>query len=76
MQILFYDANGHDRTLTAKELASATITTDTLLWVNASKAQIVKAKLPKELAGEPAEVHQGTDEVLLKRIRTALRALR
>ena len=35
------------------------------------------AKLPKELAGEPPPpVHPGTDEVLLKRIRTALRALR
>ncbi|WP_250036034.1 DUF4388 domain-containing protein [Paractinoplanes maris] len=34
------------------------------------------ARLPKELAGESPPVHQGTDEVLLKRIRTALRALR
>ncbi|MEU8658022.1 DUF4388 domain-containing protein [Actinoplanes philippinensis] len=34
------------------------------------------AKLPKEMAGEAPPVHQGTDEVLLKRIRTALRALR
>ena len=34
------------------------------------------AKLPKELVGEAPPVHQGTDEVLLKRIRTALRALR
>ncbi|GIM88985.1 DUF4388 domain-containing protein [Paractinoplanes toevensis] len=34
------------------------------------------AKLPKEVASEPAPVHPGTDEVLLKRIRTALRALR
>ncbi|XVU27017.1 DUF4388 domain-containing protein [Actinoplanes sp. CA-054009] len=35
------------------------------------------AKLPKEVAGEPSPpVHPGTDEVLLKRIRTALRALR
>ncbi|MEU4623213.1 DUF4388 domain-containing protein [Actinoplanes sp. NPDC023801] len=34
------------------------------------------AKLPKEMAGESPPVHQGTDEVLLKRIRTALRALR
>ncbi|MCO8274625.1 DUF4388 domain-containing protein [Actinoplanes sp. TRM 88003] len=34
------------------------------------------AKLPKEVAGEPPPAHQGTDEVLLKRIRTALRALR
>ncbi|MGK5684928.1 DUF4388 domain-containing protein [Actinoplanes sp. URMC 104] len=34
------------------------------------------AKLPKELAGEPPPVHPGADEVLLKRIRTALRALR
>jgi hypothetical protein len=34
------------------------------------------AKLPKELAGEPPPAHTGTDEVLLKRIRTALRALR
>ncbi|MBL7256189.1 DUF4388 domain-containing protein [Paractinoplanes lichenicola] len=34
------------------------------------------ARLPKEVAGEPPPVHQGTDEVLLKRIRTALRALR
>ncbi|SNY34798.1 DUF4388 domain-containing protein [Paractinoplanes atraurantiacus] len=35
------------------------------------------AKLPKEVAGEPPPpVHPGTDEVLLKRIRTALRALR
>jgi hypothetical protein len=34
------------------------------------------AKLPKELAAEPPQMHSGTDEVLLKRIRTALRALR
>ncbi|MBM2621779.1 ADAM 12 protein [Actinoplanes sp. LDG1-06] len=34
------------------------------------------AKLPKEVAGEAPPVHPGTDEVLLKRIRTALRALR
>ncbi|GLY01554.1 MULTISPECIES: DUF4388 domain-containing protein [Actinoplanes] len=35
------------------------------------------AKLPKEMAAaENPPVHQGTDEVLLKRIRTALRALR
>jgi hypothetical protein len=34
------------------------------------------AKLPKDLAAEPPPVHPGTDEVLLKRIRTALRALR
>jgi hypothetical protein len=34
------------------------------------------AKLPKEMAGESPPVHQGADEVLLKRIRTALRALR
>jgi len=34
------------------------------------------AKLPKELAAEPPPIHQGADEVLLKRIRTALRALR
>jgi uncharacterized protein DUF4388 len=34
------------------------------------------AKLPKELAADPPPVHPGTDEVLLKRIRTALRALR
>ena len=31
---------------------------------------------PKEIAGEPPPPHTGTDEVLLKRIRTALRALR
>jgi hypothetical protein len=35
------------------------------------------AKLPKDLADEPPPAeHPGTDEVLLKRIRTALRALR
>ena len=34
------------------------------------------AKLPKDLAAEPPPMHTGTDEVLLKRIRTALRALR
>jgi hypothetical protein len=34
------------------------------------------AKLPKELAAEPPQIHTGMDEVLLKRIRTALRALR
>ncbi len=34
------------------------------------------AKLPKELIDEPPPAHPGTDEVLLKRIRTALRALR
>lgn len=34
------------------------------------------AKLPKEVAGEPPPQHPGTDEVLLKRIRTALRAMR
>jgi hypothetical protein len=34
------------------------------------------ARLPKDVAAEPPPVHTGTDEVLLKRIRTALRALR
>jgi hypothetical protein len=34
------------------------------------------AKLPKDLAAEPPPIHTGTDEVLLKRIRTALRSLR
>jgi hypothetical protein len=34
------------------------------------------ARLPKDLAGEEPTAHPGTDEVLLKRIRTALRALR
>jgi hypothetical protein len=34
------------------------------------------AKLPKDLAAEPPPVHTGTDEVLLTRIRSALRALR
>ena len=34
------------------------------------------AKLPKDVAAEGPPVHTGTDEVLLKRIRTALRALR
>ncbi|BCJ51496.1 hypothetical protein Asp14428_29710 [Actinoplanes sp. NBRC 14428] len=34
------------------------------------------AKLPREVAADTAHVHPGTDEVLLKRIRTALRALR
>jgi hypothetical protein len=34
------------------------------------------AKLPKDLPAEGPPAHPGTDEVLLKRIRTALRALR
>ncbi|GAA3961406.1 DUF4388 domain-containing protein [Actinoplanes auranticolor] len=34
------------------------------------------AKLPKEVAADTGQMHTGTDEVLLKRIRTALRALR
>ena len=34
------------------------------------------AKLPRELASEAPPAHPGADEVLLKRIRTALRALR
>lgn len=34
------------------------------------------ARLPKEVTAEPSPVHTGTDEVLLKRIRTALRAMR
>ncbi len=34
------------------------------------------AKLPREIASEPPPAHTGADEVLLKRIRTALRALR
>jgi hypothetical protein len=34
------------------------------------------AKLPKDLPPEGPPIHPGTDEVLLKRIRTALRALR
>jgi hypothetical protein len=34
------------------------------------------AKLPKEIAADTTQTHPGTDEVLLKRIRTALRALR
>jgi hypothetical protein len=34
------------------------------------------AKLPKDIAADTEHTHPGTDEVLLKRIRTALRALR
>ena len=34
------------------------------------------AKLPKDVAADTGQLHQGTDEVLLKRIRTALKALR
>ena len=34
------------------------------------------AKLPKDVAADTGQTHTGTDEVLLKRIRTALRALR
>jgi uncharacterized protein DUF4388 len=34
------------------------------------------AKLPKDVAADQSQTHPGTDEVLLKRIRTALRALR
>jgi hypothetical protein len=34
------------------------------------------AKLPKDLTDDPPPVHPGTDEVLLRRIRTALKALR
>ena len=34
------------------------------------------AKLPKEVAADTTQTHPGTDEVLLKRIRTALKALR
>jgi hypothetical protein len=34
------------------------------------------AKLPKEIAGETPPAHPGADEFLLRRIRTALRALR
>ena len=34
------------------------------------------AKLPKDVAADTGHTHTGTDEVLLKRIRTALRALR
>jgi hypothetical protein len=34
------------------------------------------AKLPKEVAADTGRAHTGTDEFLLKRIRTALRALR
>lgn len=55
MQILFYDAKGHDRELSAKQLAGAKIAKDTLLWINATKAQIVKAKLPKEVAAAIGE---------------------
>jgi hypothetical protein len=34
------------------------------------------AKLPNDVAADTGQMHTGTDEVLLKRIRTALRALR
>ncbi len=34
------------------------------------------AKLPKDVAADTGQLHTGTDEVLLKRIRSALRALR
>ncbi len=34
------------------------------------------AKLPKDVAADTGHLHPGTDEVLLKRIRTALKALR
>ena len=36
----------------------------------------LRDQLPKEVAADTGQMHTGTDEVLLKRIRTALRALR
>jgi Mg2+ and Co2+ transporter CorA len=48
-QIRFYNAKGHDRTLTAKELPKVRITRASLLWVNATEADVHELTLPSAM---------------------------
>ncbi|MFC0589192.1 magnesium transporter CorA family protein [Novosphingobium aquiterrae] len=50
MQIQFYKANGHDRTLAPKDLAKLRISADSLLWINGTSAEIAALPLPEALA--------------------------
>lgn len=47
MQIKFYKARGHDRTLQAKDLARLRVTADSLLWINATPDEFSTITLPK-----------------------------
>ncbi len=49
MQIQFYNAKGHDRTLKPEELAKIRLTADSLLWINGTRAGLSKLTLPKAL---------------------------
>ncbi|PKB25494.1 Mg2+ and Co2+ transporter CorA [Novosphingobium kunmingense] len=49
MQIQFYKARGHDRTLEPKDLVRLRITSDSLLWINATPAAFGKLTLPKAI---------------------------
>lgn len=51
MDILYYNARGHDRSLDPKELGKVRLSTNSLLWLNGTADEIEALKLPKAIAG-------------------------
>lgn len=51
MQLIYYNARGHDRQLAPKDLARTRITRESLLWINATLAELQSLALPKAIAG-------------------------
>lgn len=50
MQLMFYNARGHDRELTPKQLPRIRITAESLLWINVTPEELAKLTLPKAVA--------------------------
>lgn len=51
MDLLYYDANGHDRQLKPEELGRIAFGESSLLWVNGEAADLSELDLPEPLAG-------------------------
>lgn len=45
-EIRFYNARGHDRTLTAEQLPKARVSANSLLWINSTEKEFKRLKLP------------------------------
>lgn len=63
MDLLYYDANGHDRRLDPQELTSITFSESSLLWLNGEAGDLHDLQPPEPLARAIASVGRVSDNV-------------
>jgi Mg2+ and Co2+ transporter CorA len=63
MDLLYYDANGHDRQLSAAELSDIVVGESSLLWVNGEAQDLSGLTLPEPLASALRRTSRVVDNV-------------